>query len=120
MEVQKRLYSVFGFNLYHLVSRYFRLLYPDAYRIVYEALYIDVRFAPDHQIDTVLASFHIGADSHQRQPVSFLLISDVVADHFQSNNPSFVVLTEIVKVFDPLFAWNLSRIHVSPPPKKST
>src|SRR5215813_1756817 len=117
MEVQNRLYSIFGFNLYRLVSGHFRLLNPDVFRPVDEALYVEVRFAADHKIDPVLASFHIGADPHQGQPVSFILVADVGADHFQSNNPSFVVFAEVVKVSDPLFAWNLSRLHVLPPPR---
>src|SRR5262245_9548188 len=117
MEVQKRLYSIFRFNLYRLVSRYPWLLNPDVLRPLDEALYVDARFAADHKIDPVLASLHIGADAYQRQPAGFLLIADVGADHFHRDNPSFVVLTEVVKVSDPLFAWNLSRLHVFPPPR---
>src|SRR4030095_821004 len=117
MEVQKRLYSIFGLNLYRLVSRYPWLLNPDVFRPVDESLYVDAGFGAVHKIATFLASLHIGADSHQRQPASFLLIADVGANHFHSDNPSFVVLAEVVKVSDPLFAWNLSRLHVLPPPR---
>src|SRR5262245_14551211 len=46
-----------------------------------------------------------------------MLIADVYADDFQSDNPSFVVLAEVVKEPQPLFARNISRLHVSPPLK---
>src|SRR5262245_26418971 len=117
VEVQKRLYSIFGFNLYRLVSRYSRLLNPDAFGRIDEARQVGVGSAADDDLDPVLASFHIGADAYQRQLVGFLLIADVGADNFQSDNPSFVVLAEVVEELDPLFAWNLSRLHVLPPPK---
>src|SRR5262245_31896659 len=117
MEVQKRLYSIFRFNLYHLVSGYPRFLNPDMFRPIDEASHVGVGLAANDDIDPVLASFNIGADSHQGQSVSFILIADVRADHFQSNNPSFVVLTEVVKISGPLFAWNISRLHISPPRK---
>src|SRR5262249_23474018 len=66
MEVQKRLYSIFGFNLYRLVSRYSRLLNPDAFRRIDEARHVGVRSAAADDLDPVLASFQIGADTYQR------------------------------------------------------
>src|SRR5262245_7189377 len=65
MEVQNRLYSVFGFNLYRLVPRHSWLLNPDVIRPLDKARNIDVRFAANDDLDPVLASFHIGAEAYQ-------------------------------------------------------
>src|SRR5437773_7686491 len=110
-EGDERYLAIFGFDLDRLMPDFFGLFKPDAFRRFDDLAHVRVESTPDHDVDAGLVTFHVRGDADKRQSLGFFLIAYVGTQHLPGNDPSFVLLAEVVEESDPLFAWDLSAKH---------